>query len=197
MSTLKQMLIVGLLILASFNLFAQTKKKETTLAGVYLTLADFQKGKLTYDIDCSTEKQKIKLHDFFSKPYIDVYYKGEKHTLQKKVVYGYRDCNSNIFRFFDNQEYQLAESGDINLYFLQEATPSAKSFKMVNVYYFSASPTGEIKPLTVENLKYAFPNNHKFHDALDETFKGEIAVSDYDTFHKTYKVNHVYQMSQK
>ena len=81
----KKILIICLISFTVINLFAQTQKKEITLAGVYLTLADFKINKLTYDIDCGTEKQKIKLHDFFTKPYIDVYYKDQKHTLQKKM----------------------------------------------------------------------------------------------------------------
>ena len=137
MKTLKQFLIIAFITLASANLFSQTEKKEPTLAGVYLTLADYKAGKITYDIDCSNEKQKIKLHDFFTKPYFDVNHKGEKHTLQKKDVYGYRDCHDNMFRFFNNEEYQLAESGSINIYFLQQAVAVDKSFTTINVYYFS------------------------------------------------------------
>jgi hypothetical protein len=194
---LKKALMLGFVSLISFNSLAQTEKKETTLAGVYLTHGDFTAGKLKYEIDCSAEKQKIKLHDFFSKPYIDVYYKGEKSTLQKKDIYGYRDCHNNIYRFFANEEYKLEESGGINIYSVQVSAQSGKSYKWTNEYYFSSSPTGEIKPLTIENLKYAFPDNHKFHDALDETFKGGVEVSEFDSFHKMYKVNHIYQMTLK
>ena len=195
MKPLKQFLIIASLLLLSNSIFCQAKKEEPALAGVYVTLPDFQAGKLSYDIDCAAEKQKIKLHDFFSKPYFDVYYKGEKHTLQKKEVYAYRNCNNKTFRFFNNEEYQLAESGKISIYLLEQAKAEGKAFVIVNVYYFSATPDGEIKSLILENLKKAFPENHKFHDALDQTFKGNIDVSDYDSFHKMYKVNHIYEMS--
>ena len=194
MITIKQILIMCFITLFSIDLLAQTEKKDATLAGVYLTSTDFKKDKLTYDIDCSTEKQKIKLHDFLSKSYIDVYYKGEKHTLQKKDVYGYKDCHGNTFRFFGNEEYQLAESGNINIYFQQSPLAVDKGFTTINEYYFSSTLNNEIKSLNIENLKYAFPDNHKFHDALEVSFKGKD-ISEYDTFHKMYKVNHIYQMS--
>lgn len=194
MLKIKKILIAGLITLNCSYLLAQTNHTDTTLAGVYLTLADFQSGKLTYDIDCVNEKLKIKLHDFLTKSYIDVYYKGVKHTLQKNDVYGYQDCNSNIFRFFNNKEYQLMESGYINIYVMDELISVGRGFKSEKVHYFSSQPDSEIKPLTILNLKYAFPKNHKFHDDLDNMFNYED-VSVYDTFHKMYKVNHIYKMS--
>ena len=184
-------------MLDSLSLFCQDgKKDDRMLAGVFMTLADFKANKMTYDIDCSTEKQKIKLHDFMTLPYIDVYYKGEKHKLQKKDVYGYRDCYSKTFRFFESEEYELAESGAVNLYYQLESVSVNKVYTIVRVYYFSSTPDGEIKALNKENLKYAYPNSHKFHDLLEANFKTND-LSEYDSFHKMYKVNHLYEMSFK
>ena len=50
------------------------------------------------------------------------------------------------------------------------------------------------KLLNHENLKKAFPDNHKFHDGLDASFKGKD-ISAYDAFHKMFKVNHLYLMT--
>ena len=58
-------------------------------------------------------------------------------------------------------------------------------------YYFSILPLDVIKQLTINNLKEAFPDNHKFHDLLDQNFNGNYEVSEYDSFHKMYKVNHL------
>ena len=96
-----------------------------------------------------------------------------------------------------NEEYKIEEVRSITIYSLQESAPSGKSFRWINVYYFSSTPDDEIKPLTIENLKFAFPDNHKFHDTLNETFKDNVSVSEYDTFHKMFKVNHTYEMSLK
>jgi len=43
--------------------------------------------------------------------------------------------------------------------------------------------------LTLENLKQAFPDNHRFHDALDATFAAGRVLAEYDEFHKMFKVN--------
>ena len=194
MKNLKELLTALIIILVLSHSIAQNHKKEETLAGIYLTLADFKIDKLTYNVDCVNEKQKIKLHDFFAKPYLDVYHKGKKITLQKKDTYGYKDCHGKTFRFFDNLEYELAESGGISIYFIQQSEAINKSFVNVNDYYFSVKPDGEIKPLTMQNLKSAFPDNHKFHDGLEADLKGNN-MAEFDTFHKMYKVNHIYQMS--
>lgn len=197
MKALKQLIVISFIFLNCSSLFSQDKKKESTLAGVFLTHADFKVNKLTYEIDCGVEKQKIKLHDFFTKPYFDVYFKGEKQTLQKKDVYGYRDCHNDIYRFFNNLEYQLEERGNINIYSLEQNVAYSRGVAIEKVFYFSARPDGEIELLTPENLKSSFPDNHKFHYALDEAFKGDADISAYDKLHKMYKVNYIYETALK
>jgi hypothetical protein len=43
--------------------------------------------------------------------------------------------------------------------------------------------------LTLENLKQAFPDNHKFHDSLDATFGARQTLAEYDEVHKMFEVN--------
>ena len=62
-------------------------------------------------------------------------------------------------------------------------------------YFFSKGLDEDIIPLTLRNLKEAFPENHKFHDSLDANFSGNKPVSSYDDFHKTYKVNRILEVS--
>jgi len=62
-------------------------------------------------------------------------------------------------------------------------------------YYFSTGDASELRLLTKDNLKAAFPGNHKFHDALDATFKEDKNLYEYDNFHKMYKVNHLLMMN--
>lgn len=100
-----------------------------------------------------------------------------------------------MFRFFNNSEYHLHEALAINIYSKQESHQQYKGFKLADVYYFSTGDTGDIKPLTMANLKLAFPDNHKFHDMLDAQFKDGEDLFAYDSFHKMYRVNHLYQMS--
>lgn len=58
-------------------------------------------------------------------------------------------------------------------------------------YFFTTGDSDVLQPLTKTNLKKAFPQNHPFHDALDQTFKDDGELTAYDSFHKMYKVNWV------
>ena len=49
--------------------------------------------------------------------------------------------------------------------------------------------------LTVNNLKQAYPDNHRFHDGLDQTF-APGGVEEYDAFHKMFKVNRLLMASE-
>lgn len=56
-------------------------------------------------------------------------------------------------------------------------------------YFFTTVSSDILQPLTKDNLKKAFPENHPFHDALDATLKYDDDLTQYDTFHKMYKIN--------
>lgn len=183
-------MIVNVMLLSAAG-FAQVDK-----SGIYLNVADYRNQKLTYEIDCRNDKHKIRLNEFFNKPYITVVHDRKKYTHQKKDIYGFRDCDNNLYRFFGNDEYKVEESKEIIIYSKNRNETQSKGFTVVKDYYFSQSPNAEIRRITIGNLKIAFPNNHKFHDMLDENFKNGDA-SMYDDFHKMFKVNHLLEMSLK
>jgi hypothetical protein len=71
----------------SFLFLSMIAHSQINKSGVYLNVADYETKKLTYEIDCSEEKHKIKLNEFFNKPYITVVHNGYKYTHQKKDIY--------------------------------------------------------------------------------------------------------------
>lgn len=174
---------------------AQKKGSDTTLAGIYRTYHDFTEGNLSYNIDCSKEKQKIRLHAFMQKPYLDVFYKGEKVRLLKSGLFGYQDCAGNVFRFYNNQEYQLAEIRDLSIYFIDEELPTAASYLRERVFYFCLDPDGPLLPLTLQNLQVAFLNNRKFLDLLNNRITKENDLWEYDEQLRIFKVNYLYALS--
>jgi len=182
-----------LFISLSNPIFSQGDTTET-MGGVYLTLEDFKTGKLTYDIDCRMEKQKIKLFNFLAKPYFDVYYQGEKFRLQKNEVYGFKDCHDHTFRFYDNMEYELVEAGNIYLYVQEQMILSEQAGKVSDTYFFSATPSDALKPLSAYNLKNAYPKNKEFHKLLDANIYSKN-IAQYDSVNKMYKVNQLFLQS--
>ncbi|MBK9283232.1 MAG: hypothetical protein IPM51_02825 [Sphingobacteriaceae bacterium] len=189
---IKQHFIYWIVILSCFNnpIFSQKDTSET-MGGVYLTTDDFKKGKLMYDIDCSTEKQKIKLFNFFTKPYFDVYYQGEKFRLQKNQVYGFKDCHDRTFRFYENMEFQLVEAGKIYLYFQEQLMFTEKAGSSSDAFFFSTEPGSVIKPLNVSNLKKAYPTNKTFHKLMDTQINNRN-INAYDSLNKMYKINSLF-----
>ena len=64
-------------------------------------------------------------------------------------------------------------------------------------YFFSVGPNGDMLPLTIVNLKKAFPDNHTFHDSLDMMFKNDSQLTKYDDFHKMFKVTRLLIASER
>jgi hypothetical protein len=183
-----QIFSIGLLALSiSFHANGQS--------GVYKNSEDYKNHHFSYETDCGKRKQRLQLHDFLSdKSYITVSHEGKKEVLKKSEIYGFSDCDANVYRFFRNRQYHVEEPGKIFIYTRNERDVQSKVFKTAKVYYFSISPDSDIMPLSLGNLKRAYRINEKFLDLLDANFNN-TEVSGYDDFHKTFKVNHIYQES--
>ena len=162
-------------------------------SGIYLTAGDYQRGYLTAESDCKPPGHKIELHDVLNKPYIHVTHNGEKRRYAKSELYGFRTCDGRDYRFVANREYRILETKAVAIYSAQlpdkEGGDLAVGKQEVYEYFFSVGAAGQIVPLTRPNLKRAFPDNHGFHDALDQTFRADAELVQYDDFHKMFKVN--------
>lgn len=173
-------------------LFINGAVAQQDSSGVYLTSGDFQKQKLAYAINCKTQKHKIKLKEFFSRPFIVVVHNDSSYTLRKDEIYGYRDCDENSYRFVNEKVYKILnpfESIVIYRHFVY--TPKDP----VVDYTFSKGNEGLVEELTKVNLKRAFPDKRKFHELLDLSFKDELSLSSYDKRKKVYKLMTVYKKS--
>ena len=71
----------------------------------------------------------------------------------------------------------------------------ARDLNKVSTYYFSAGADGQVFELTVNNLKQAYPANHRCHDSLDQTF-ALGGVEQFDEFHKMFKVSRLLMAAQ-
>lgn len=174
--------------------FIKSAVAQQDSSGVYLTSNDFQNGKLDYAINCKTQKHKIKLKEFFSRPFIVVVHNDSSYTLPKNEVYGYRDCDENSYRFVDEKVYKILnpfETIVIYRYFVYIPRDPVVD------YFFSKGNTGTVEELTKVNLKRAFPDNHKFHELLDLSFKDQLSLSSYDRKSKGYKLMTVYKKSNE
>lgn len=168
-------------------------------SGIYKTASDFQQKKLSYAINYKTEKHKIKDNILFHGSEIKVVHDGQTYKLDKNSTYGYKSTSGDVFRFVGSKEYKVLNPWEsLTLYAYKHPKTATKgNFQYVSDYYFSTDLSSIPIALTRENLKAAFPNNHKFHDALDATFKSNEGLASYDDFHMMYKVNHLLEASGK
>lgn len=185
---MKNMVLVAILFCARLSV------AQNNSYGIYMSWQNYEEGKLSEALSCSSASDKIRLNDFFSKNYVTIIHDGKEGRFSKDSIYGYRDCKQHDFRFYyNNKEYQILENKSIVIYGadVPVTSSSGKSTVLVRSYFFSTALNGDILPLTILNLKKAFPGNVKFHDALDVTFGEGTTISAYDNDHKMYKVNYL------
>ncbi len=184
----------------ALTIFSTTSFAQNSLtghSGLYKTANDFTAKKLSYEIDVTKETHKIRADKLFNQSKVDIIHDGKKYSYEKKDVFGFRDADNKDFRFFNNQEYEILDGAFFYLYRYHIYVSNGKTQVQKPAYFISKEVNSKILPLTMDNLKNFFPNNHKFHDMLDVAFKSDEDLSAYDVYHKTYKIKHLYSQSLK
>lgn len=162
-------------------------KGQKDSSGVYMTAVDFTNKKLTYGINCKTENHKIKLNNFFNRDYITVIHEGNKYNISKDSVFGFKTCNGSSYRIADKIDYTILNADD-NLLLYEFIPMSAPKNPQPPVHKFSKGADGPMLDLTIENVKNIYPDNHLFHDEIENTFRSNSSLLSYDRYHKQYKL---------
>ena len=188
-------LIVAIIVLVATPAHAQSKPGST--AGLYLSSTDFRDQKLTYQIDCNSNGDKIRTNEFLGSSSGYVLVNGQKHVFDKNKVYGYRSCRNKSYRFYKGEAYELLDTAGFYIYYLYrpEVVNKGKGLVKTDEYFFSIHSDSGLKPLTIVELKNAFPTNQNFHYALDSYFRSDKELIAYDSFKKEYKVKHLFNQS--
>lgn len=168
------------LSIVGMGLFSTTAFAQN---GVYLTAADFAGKNLKYD--------DVNAHIPFRYGKVKVNDGNKTLLLDKSEVYGYRQGNQD-YRIIGNHSYKVMDASHFPIYSRVVETSKGKGRISETQYYFSATPGSELQPLTIANLKRAFPENNKFHELLDLQFRHDQELVWYDDFSKVYKVKSIY-----
>ncbi len=190
--------IVGLATIGS--IFGQSNQTLSNKSGLYLTANDFSTGKLSYEINCLTEKHKISTSDFLNTKTIKVTHHDSTIKLSKSEIWGFRLCDGKEYRVFQDKEYEILDKGAITVYLITEKSrTSPKSNQSVSKtrYFFSEDASSPLKALTLKNVETSFISNKKFHDLIDLHFKSDADLLIYDDYYKTLRLNHIYTESLK
>jgi len=162
-------------------------KGQKDSSGVYMSAVDFTNKKLTYGINCKTENHKIKLNIFFNRDYITVIHEGNKYNISKDSVFGFKTCNGSSYRIADKIDYTILNADD-NLLLYEFIPMSAPKNPQPPVHKFSKGADGPMLDLTIENVKNIYPDNHLFHDEIENIFRSNSSLLSYDRYHKQYKL---------
>lgn len=160
-------------------------------SGIYFTADDYTHQKLSYAINCKTQKHAINPYNIFFDKYIIIKHEGIKHKELKDSVYAIKYCDQSITRIYNRQEYPLINPGEQIMIYISVSGPGSKGETARTTYFFSVDAKSELVELTIYNIKAAFPDNHKFHDMIDMEFFKDDDLIGYDDFHKMMKINRV------
>ncbi len=159
------------------------------MSGVYLTADDYKNGRLSFEGDCGSKAHRLELHDVLHKSYIHVTHETDKRRFAKSDLFGFRACDGHDYRFGSNLEHRILETRELYIYAREVYVSHGRGRHTVQGYFFSAGADGPVLALTLANLKKAFPDNQKFHEALDAAFGARQKLSEYDESQKMFKVN--------
>jgi hypothetical protein len=176
--------------------FSGAQSRLQQPAGLFKTAADYRKGLVSQELPCVPGTRTIKTDRLFHGSEISIQESGRKKTYPKGEYYGYRDCQGKAFRFVNNQDYEILDSSGLFLYAHRGLAPG-KGYHIVTSYFFSAGSGDPIQPFSLANLLAAFPEDVRFHYALQSYAVTQEALLDFDPYVGTHKVNYLFKESLK
>ena len=97
---------------------------------------------LSYEKD-----SKIRLNNsVWDLPYVTVIGHDKKVKLSKTEIFGYVDDDKKVHRFYNNEDYLVAEEGPITIYVQIIHVSQSKGYVLMKKFYFSKTPAGKYSP---------------------------------------------------
>ena len=145
---MKQTLISILLLKATLLNCISIQAQNDKTTGIYSTANDFRSGILIKKIDCNSNN-KIRVNNFFGTTDITVKENNIVTKIKKSAVYGYKSCKNENYRFYNNEEFKIIDTGGIYIYseyhYENPVKGKGAPIKMEGFHY-SITPEGEIYP---------------------------------------------------
>jgi hypothetical protein len=159
-------------------------------AGLYKSADDFLNGKLEHTPQ-EFQRHKLRTDLPFNRYVVRVVDGNESHKYFKWDLYGYKNRRNENFRIFNERSYRIIDTAMFVIYAREENIVRGKEKTRETRYYFSKNAESRIIPLTIRNLKYAYPNR-EFHDLLDAHFRSNHELMRYDAHNGEYKIKRLY-----
>jgi hypothetical protein len=113
-----KILSIAMMLCLAGQLWAQhpSEIKSSEVEGLYLSLADFRNGKLTYPTDRLHEGDKIKLNQFFVSPEIISIEQDNETVFYKDSIFAIRLTNGENYRFINRTHSLVADTSYLYIY---------------------------------------------------------------------------------
>lgn len=161
---------------------------QSDSSGIFLSIADYQRNRLTLPVSCKLKKNAIKLHKYVAKSFITTRFEGKKYKYNKVAVFGYKDCSKKNFRFFLDDAYEIINTDGFWLYRQIAETDDWDHPHLYSIYYFSKDPSSIIYPLTKHNLKLTFKEKLQFVETLNASFRSDNDLHSFNWTKKKYRI---------
>lgn len=185
---------VALLLLPGF-IFTYKNLSAQGVTGVFLTDKDLMEDKLSY----SSQKAcgcKIKIRSNFSGKKIKITCGNAISYLNKDSVYGYKDKEGKMHRFYKGMTYTLINKNEeIRFYTIQLSNPTKYQAATLS-YFFSRTLSSAIYPLKIDNILTEFSDNIDFCKMIELRYKTDSELTEFDSYHKKYKLNRLLEISK-
>ena len=181
-----------LIILMPFMaFFIQNATANGQSAGLYLTVQDYMNHKLSY---ATVGNDKLKVSGLFGSSTVVLTHDGKKQVFAKSEIFGYSKDGED-FRFFNNAQYRIVSSKGMLVYTHTTLVQQGKGPKPTEQYYFSASLTDAVQPLTLANIKNVYAKYPKFTYEVENLLKNDGDLAAYDSYSKQYKIAWLYSQN--
>lgn len=158
-------------------------------SGVYITPADFEAGRLADAIACESESQPVRPDAFSGTTVVAMPGRSRETRYAKADIFGFRACDGTEVRFVRGASFRLVRAPPLYLYEHAYRVPTGKGgSRLIVDYAFSTTAADSVRSLTLDAMKRAYPENHRFHDLLDLAFRRDDELIQYDDFHHAYRV---------
>lgn len=166
-------------------------KAQEHQRGIYRSAEDFVSRKLTH----ASKHTHIKLHEVFKKDIIEVKHNDSNYVYKKHEIFGYKENTGEEFRVHEYKFYQILNPTEkVLIYKMPHGIPQ-KGQAQAYSYFFSKNASSPILSLTLKNVEGQFADNVKFDEFLETHFKTDEDLLEYDSIHKMYKLNRLYELS--
>lgn len=177
-----------ILTLTGFAIIGCLHGMAHPVAGIYLHASDYRNRNTCPFV----QRVKIIPHRLFDSRHIIMKTGNARLRYDKDSIFGYRNGKGEDFRFYAGEEYRIVETATLVIYAGTEPAYTAKGYRSAPVYFFSRTLDSEIMPLSVINVKRAYPEHLRLHHYLDIFFYN-TAADTYDETHHIFCMNYLLQ----